>query len=355
MRGMLFLAMLFFLLGAGLGACAPTTQRVAIDPGLAAKEAEKQRQIALTEFRKTNRHLFAVSYPILVGGASFCEDKIAPMVGASVSNLYSYPEEFRSAAKVVFDETKELRIALIAPNTPADRAGLRARDVLVRINGTPVPSGEDASKAFSKLYDEAAKGKKSFTLAVRRGEDVMDLTITPDMGCDYPVLLANDDQLNAFADGQRIVIMRGMVRFAENDTELGTVVAHELAHNAMKHISAKQNNAMLGLFADILASVGGVNTQGTFSRMGAGIYSQDFEAEADYVGLYIMALSGLEIEGAPHFWRRMAAAHPQAIQQGGFLASHPSTPERFLALEKTVAEIKQKQAAGQKLRPEMKK
>jgi len=66
-------------------------------------------------------------------------------------------------------------------------------------------------------------------------------------------------------------------------------------------------------------------------------------------------LSGLEIKGSAYFWRRMAAAHPQAIQEGGFLASHPSTPERFLALEKTVEEIKQKQAAGKPLRPEMKK
>jgi len=344
-------AVLFFL----LGACAPTTQRVVIDPVLAAKEAEKQREIALTESRKNNRRLFVISYPILVGGLSFCGDRVTPLVGASVSSIYHFPEEFHSAAKTVFGDSEQLQIAWVAPGTPADKAGLREHDLLLRINNKPVPKGKGAPKGFAKLYGEAAKGKQSFTLDVRRGEEEIRLTLMPEMGCDYPVLLASDDSLNAFADGERIVIMRGMVRFAESDTELGTVIAHELAHNAMEHISAKQGNAMLGLLADILASVGGVNTQGTFSRLAGRMHSQAFEAEADYVGLYIMALSGLEIKGAAYFWRRMAAAHPQAIREGGFLASHPSTPERFLALEKTVEEIEQKQAAGKPLRPEMKK
>jgi len=344
-------ATLFFL----LGACAPTTQRVTIDPALAAKEAEKQREIALTEFRKSNRRLFAVSYPILVGGLPFCGDKVTPLVGASVSSVYHFPETFRNAAKAAFGDSEQLQVAWVVKGTPADKAGLHENDLLLRINGKPVSKGKDAPKAFSKLYDEAAKEKESFTLDVRRGEKEIHLTIAPEMGCDYPVMLASDDSLNAFADGKRIVIMRGMVRFAESDTELGTVIAHELAHNAMEHISAKQGNSMLGLLADVLASVGGVNTQGTFSRLAGGMHSQAFEAEADYVGLYIMALGGLEIKGSAYFWRRMAAAHPQAIQEGGFLASHPSTPERFLALEKTVEEIKQKQAAGKPLRPEMKK
>jgi len=350
-RAISFLAVFFLF----LGACAPTTQRVAVDPKLAEKEAEKQREIALTEFRKDKRRLFAVSYPVLVGGKPLCGERIAPQVGASFSSIFHFPEEFRTAAKTVFGDGEELRIALVVPGAPADKAGLRERDLLLQINGTPVPKGEDAPKAFSKLYSEAAKGSKNFTLDVRRGEEEIHLTITPEMGCDYPVLLANDDSLNAFADGERIVLMRGMVRFAQSDTELATVIAHELAHNAMEHISSKRGNAMVGLFADILASIGGVNTQGTFSRLAAGMYSQEFEAEADYVGLYIMALSGIEIEGAPYFWRRMAAAHPQAIQQGGFLATHPSTPERFLALEKAVEEIKQKQADGKPLRPEIKK
>ena len=351
MRAIVFLATIFFL----LSACAPTTQRVSVDPKLAAKEAEKQREIALSEFHKDKRRLFYVSYPLLIGGHSLCEDKVSPQIGASFSSIQNYPEEFRSAAKTVFGETEEFRISLVAPNSPVDMAGLREGDILVRLDGKSLPEGEAATTELIELYEGIAKKKRTFPIDVRRGEETLQLTITSKMGCDYPVMLANSDSINAFADGERVVIMRGMLRFTDSDTELSTVIAHELAHNAMHHISAKRGNAMLGLIVDILASVGGINTQGAFARMAGNAYSQDFEAEADYVGLYIMGLSGVEIEGAAHFWRRMAAAHPQAIQSGGFMATHPSTPERFLSLENTVAEIKRKQAEGKPLRPEMKK
>ncbi|MCE2509935.1 MAG: M48 family metalloprotease, partial [Alphaproteobacteria bacterium] len=336
-------------------ACAPTTQRVSIDPKLAEAEAEKQREIALSEFHKEKRRLFYVSYPLLIGGRALCKDKVSPHVGASFSSAQGYPEEFRSAARTVFGETDAFRISLVAPNSPADAAGLREGDILLRLDGQPVPKGEAATEKLVKLYEEIAKKKSTFTLDVRRGEQELQLTITSVMGCDYPVVLSTDDSLNAYADGERVVIMRGMLRFASSDTELSVVIAHELAHNVMQHISAKRGNAMLGMLADILAGVGGVNTQGTFTQMAANAYSQDFEAEADYVGLYIMALSGVGIDGAAYFWRRMAAAHPQAIQSGGFLATHPSTPERFLGLENTIVEIKQKQTAGKPLRPELKK
>ncbi|MEQ9042657.1 MAG: M48 family metallopeptidase [Alphaproteobacteria bacterium] len=350
MRAVVLLASVLFL----VAACAPTTQRVAIDPTLAAKEAEKQREIALSEFHKDKRRLFYVSYPLIVGGAPLCKDKVSPQVGASFSYIYNYPEEFRSAAKAVFGDTEEFRISLVAPNSPATRAGLREGDVLIRLDGKSMPKGEKAGAEVVKLYDETAKKKKQFSIDVRRDGEELQLTIVPEMGCDYPVMLSNEDSLNAYADGERVVIMRGMLRFT-SDTELSVVIAHELAHNVMEHISAKRGNAMLGMLADILASVGGVNTQGTFTQMAANAYSQDFEAEADYVGLYIMALSEVEIEGAAHFWRRMAAAHPQSIQPGGFMATHPSTPERFLGLENAIAEIKQKQAEGKPLQPEMKK
>ncbi len=94
----------------------------------------------------------------------------------------------------------------------------------------------------------------------------------------------------------------------------------------------------------------GVNTQGVFSEVGARAYSQDFEAEADYVGLYIAELAGYNIDEAPYFWRKMGVKHPASINQN-HAASHPSTPERFVAIEDTIKEINQKKIAGLQLMP----
>jgi len=51
-------------------------------------------------------------------------------------------------------------------------------------------------------------------------------------------------------------------------------------------------------------------------------FSQDFEAEADYVGLYHAARAGYDIENAPYIWRRFAASDPRGIDAVG--GSHPA-------------------------------
>jgi predicted Zn-dependent protease len=133
------------------------------------------------------------------------------------------------------------------------------------------------------------------------------------------------------------------------------VIGHELAHNFMGHIEAGQRNNVLGTIAEIIAATKGVPTQGALGAAIALAYSPAFEAEADYVGLYVLASAGIEIKEAPKFWRRMAAANPAGISQRGMIASHPATSARFVALEKTVQEIEAKRAAGQPLVPELKK
>jgi predicted Zn-dependent protease len=166
-------------------------------------------------------------------------------------------------------------------------------------------------------------------------------------------MLNPQQAINAFADGKSIMIARGMMSFARDDNELALVIAHEMAHNAMRHLDARKQNMGIGLLADIATVVltrGAVNPN--FASLGAGAYSQEFEAEADYVGLYIMANAGLPIEDAPKFWRRMAAAHPASIRSN-HSASHPSTAYRMVALEAAVKEIQAKQAQRVALVPNM--
>ncbi len=81
-------------------------------------------------------------------------------------------------------------------------------------------------------------------------------------------------------------------------------------------------------------------------------FANEYSWEADYVGLYALALAGYDIERAPDFWRRMSTLDPDSIV---FARSHPTTPERFLGLEQTAGEIQQKLTAGLPLTPEIKK
>lgn len=90
---------------------------------------------------------------------------------------------------------------------------------------------------------------------------------------------------------------------------------------------------------------------GIFQEVAGRVFSQAYEAEADYARLYLVARTGYDVTESPKFWRRMAVEHPGSIK-GGFLATHPSTPERFLAIEQTTREIEEKRRQSLPLIPE---
>ncbi len=175
--------------------------------------------------------------------------------------------------------------------------------------------------------------------------------------CIYPIELSKKGGLNAYADGKKVVILSGMMQFAKEDEELAYIISHELAHNIMNHPDSTKNNAIVGglfgVVVDVLAASQGVNTQGLFTKTGANAdvlsYSQDFEKEADYIGMYILAISGYDAAKAPDLWRRMSVRNPDGIYVG---KSHPANPERFVAMNKTINEIKLKQINKKPLVPD---
>ena len=154
-----------------------------------------------------------------------------------------------------------------------------------------------------------------------------------------------------------------MMRLAETDEELATVVGHEIAHNVMGHVESKRTGAiiggLLGALVDSAAASQGGNMGGFYTdmgmRLGANAYSVDKEQEADYVGLYLMERGGFDSSNVANFWRRMGAENPGAIERSGmpFLDTHPAPPERFLALQSIHQEIMNKRAAGEPLLPNM--
>ncbi len=179
--------------------------------------------------------------------------------------------------------------------------------------------------------------------------------------CELPFLLESGETaaVNAYTDGKKVVVTPAMMEFANSDDQLATVLAHEYAHAVMAHPSKTGQNAtmggLLGMAVDVLANSQGMNTSGMFSKLGAQSavmkYSQGFEKEADYIGMYILKRSGYDIDKAAHLWRRMATLNPDGIYVG---STHPTSAERYVLLEKSAAEIKAKQSAGQKLLPEFK-
>lgn len=198
-----------------------------------------------------------------------------------------------------------------------------------------------------------------------------ELRINDPKGCAYEIIITEgqknaegivepDTSLNAYADGTSVYFSPAMINFASRDQDLAFILAHEFAHNMMRHVTSKMQNvligALLGTAADMVAASQGFNSQGQFGQLGAGIgsnaYSPAFEGEADYIGLYLLARAGYEYHNVPEFWRRMSVENPRAIYT---TTTHPSNSERFVNMNKTIAEIDFKKANNLPLVPEFRK
>jgi predicted Zn-dependent protease len=176
--------------------------------------------------------------------------------------------------------------------------------------------------------------------------------------CHFTFHLKAGKEVNAYADGNRIIVTPAMMEFAQTDEELATILGHEYAHNLMAHVDAQKQNTtagwLIGTTIDFLASAGGVPTGSIFSdvggKVGALTYSKDFENEADYIGLYIMARAGYDISQSAHIWRRFSLKDGEKSIYTG--TTHPTNSHRFIALTKAIAEIESKQKSGMPLLPE---
>ena len=353
----------------------PSTQLGSVSQDAVRAEQLKQRQLVLRTDFEYQQRLDDVAYPLLKAAVPLCSKGMGTMSGIRFANLHSFKKEYRDAARGLgFTDT--LSIVGVTKGSAAERAGVKTGDRILSVGGTSAPLGPNAALEFVKRLSPRTSAKKSGTelrsepvrLTMRRGtgsasemetSSELALEIPADTVCLYNAVAIKDDVLNAYADGKNVVITSAMLRFTGTDDELAVVVAHEIAHNAMGHIDAKKKNAtfgaILGAIVDIAAATQGVNTGGDFTNLGAEFgamsFSQDFEREADYVGMYLLARADRPIAKAPDFWRRMAQESPGSIK---FATSHPTTAERFVRLESALAEIEQKRATGEPLMPEMK-
>jgi Zn-dependent protease with chaperone function len=312
------------------------------------EELAQQRMAMRSEFEMTAR-LWRVGYPVLKGAAFDCQDTLRPSLGMLAIGRAQVPSTGRVSLADVLGLGEARRVLAVYRGGAADAAGVREGDVIAASSAGFGPQNEPRTEAMRRM----PPGTPVRLDLLRQGATVT-VEVLPDLVCDYPLNYRANSQVNAFADGGAIYLTRGMLRFAADDRELALVIAHELAHNTMGHRGKKTVNATVGLIFDLLGAAAGVNTGGVFSDIGAQAFSQDFEREADHVGMYYLARAGYPTEGVADFWRRMATEHPSSIRTN-HSATHPPTTERFLALESIGAQIRAKAARGEPLEPDRSK
>ncbi|HEV7815347.1 MAG TPA: M48 family metalloprotease [Janthinobacterium sp.] len=176
---------------------------------------------------------------------------------------------------------------------------------------------------------------------------------------DFFFFCVRDPQLNAFAlPGGFIAVHSALLLAAQSESELASVMAHEIGHVAQRHIARsigeERKDAMIPLAAMILAVLasraGGDAAMGVLMG-GEGIaiqrqlnFSRDAEREADRIGFQIMGAAGFDTNGMVAFFQRLqSASRSYSDFAPPWLLTHPLTTERIADIQARIREQPYKQ------------
>jgi predicted Zn-dependent protease len=167
---------------------------------------------------------------------------------------------------------------------------------------------------------------------------------------DWELVVFKDDSVNAFAlPGGKIGVYTGMLKVANNQHQLASVIGHEVAHVLAQHSNARmsqQQLTQLGIVATSVALADRVDSktqQAAIMALGLGAqygillpYSRKHESEADMLGQELMAKAGFDPREAVTLWQKMA-------QKGGatppeLLSTHPAPTTRIQQLDAQVSQ-----------------
>ncbi len=147
--------------------------------------------------------------------------------------------------------------------------------------------------------------------------------------------VVRNSSVDAFTTtGGYVYVHTGLINAADNEAQLASVVAHEIAHicnddliDKLKQVQLAQGVASLtGLDNSKLAAVG--------YKLAVDLpNSRDAEFDADADGLRYLQRSGYDPRAMPAFLKKLLGSRSTPT----FLSSHPGTRQRIAVLEKKIA------------------
>jgi len=174
---------------------------------------------------------------------------------------------------------------------------------------------------------------------------------------DYEVFAVKDPSINAFAlPGGFIGFHTGLLIAAETDSEVASVMGHEIGHVLQRHLARslerQGTNSIIALAGIVLGALAAASNPGAAAGLITGgqalaiqnqlSYSRDAEREADRIGYQILQASGYDVNGAPAFFQRLQKAYG-IMDSGvpGYLRTHPLTTDRIADMQDRARTVSQ--------------
>ena len=162
----------------------------------------------------------------------------------------------------------------------------------------------------------------------------------------WEVQVFASDSLNAFAlPGGKIGFYTGLLDIMKNDSQIATVMGHEVAHVFFNHAGQRYGRtaaAQSGLgVAQVALGGGGQASQAALGALGLGAqyavilpFSRQHELEADKYGLRYMNSAGYNMDESIAFWQQMSAS--KSGEPPEILSTHPNDATRIAQLEQEI-------------------
>ncbi|MGR5235576.1 beta-barrel assembly-enhancing protease [Vibrio alfacsensis] len=165
-----------------------------------------------------------------------------------------------------------------------------------------------------------------------------------DVKTPFHFFMIRDRNINAFAFfGGYVALHSGLFLHARTESELASVVAHEIAHVTQRHLArsmeeqARRSPATMAALAGALllaiaapeAGMAAI-TAATAGNMQSQInYTRSNEKEADRFGIATLAKAGFDVQAMPRFFSRLADQYRYASKPPPMLLTHPLPEDRI--------------------------
>lgn len=151
----------------------------------------------------------------------------------------------------------------------------------------------------------------------------------------YRFAIVNDEDINAFATmGGFIYINTGLIKLADNEAELASVVAHEIGHVTGRHSLKQMRQEAI---AQGILTAAGLDEKKAI-QLGVTLalelpHSRKHEYEADQLGLIMLTKAGYAPGAMVDF---MLKLQKQSGNVPSILSTHPNSKDRAIALAQVI-------------------
>ncbi|MDT8759708.1 M48 family metallopeptidase [Sphingomonas psychrotolerans] len=305
---------LTFLLGAALGV-----------GGLSPPVHANQTADVFEAVRKADLDLGLIGWKLAVANAALC-DRVEPGLGLQLHTLDQFDASSRESAQKHFKFATAVAVEGVFAGSPAERAGLRPDDSLVRVGSVDIAaiagrSGTTERLVATQLAIAALPPNAPIEVQALRSGVPVTVTVQPVPACRSRFELRLAQDYNASADGTMVQIS---ARFLEtySQEQVAAAVAHEFSHNILHHRDRLEAK--------------GVDF-GLLSGFGANVkYFRETELRADLLSVYLLANAGYPPRASVAFWRSFGPSKAGGIFRS---RSHPHWRDRVATLEREIAEL----------------